>query len=84
MKEDRKMKLAQFFLNHPKAALAYSGGTDSSYLFCEAVKSGADISAYYVKTELQPEFELHDALRLAQDIGGRLEILRLSILEFST
>ncbi|NLO49394.1 MAG: ATP-dependent sacrificial sulfur transferase LarE [Clostridiales bacterium] len=77
------MKLTQFFREHPKAALAYSGGVDSSYLFYEAVKSGADICAYYCKTELQPEFELRDAVRLSNDIGGRLKILHLSVLEFS-
>ena len=72
--------LTTFFNEHPKVALAFSGGVDSSYLLYEGVKSGADICGYYVKSQLQPEFELQDALRLAEDVGGRLKVLRFNIL----
>lgn len=34
------MTLSDFFAAHPKAALAYSGGTDSAYLLYAALKAG--------------------------------------------
>lgn len=74
--------LTDFFKMHPKVAIAFSGGVDSSYLFYAAVKSGADVCGYYVKSELQPEFELRDAMKLASDIGGEMKILRTSILDY--
>ena len=58
------MTLQEFFHSHPKAALAFSGGTDSAFLLWAAKKYGCDIQPYYVKTAFQPEFELEDALRL--------------------
>lgn len=74
--------LTDFFNRYPRAAIAFSGGVDSSYLFYSAVKRGADVCAYYVKTEFQPEFELRDAEKLAGQINGRLRILRHSILAY--
>jgi uncharacterized protein len=75
--------LEDFFKKYRKAAIAFSGGVDSSYLFYAAVKSSADVCAYYVKTEFQPEFELRDAEKFARQIKGRLKILRHSILDNS-
>ena len=49
------MKLDEFFAEHPKAALAFSGGVDSAYLLWSAVNAGADVTAYFVKTEFQPQ-----------------------------
>ena len=59
------MTLSLFFKQHPKAAIAFSGGVDSAYLLSEAVRCGVDVTAYYVKTAFQPQFELDDAKRLA-------------------
>lgn len=73
--------LGDFFTKYRKAAIAFSGGVDSSYLFYAAVKSGADVCAYYVKTEFQPEFELRDVKKLAGQINGKLKILYRSILD---
>lgn len=75
------MTLEEFFQQHPKAALAFSGGTDSAYLLSEAVRAGCDCRAYYVKTEFQPEFELRDARALAEELGADLTVLSLSVLE---
>ncbi len=75
--------LEDFFKKYRKTAIAFSGGVDSSYLFYAAVKSGADVCAYYVKTELQPEFELRDAEKFAGQIKGKLKILRRSVLDNS-
>lgn len=69
------MKLKDFFEAHPRVALAFSGGVDSAYLLYAAMKAGAVVKAYYVKTAFQPEFELADAKRLAQELGARMEIL---------
>ena len=42
------MDLNEFFKEHNKVALAFSGGVDSSYLLYAAIKSGAQVRAYYV------------------------------------
>lgn len=75
------MKLSEFFTQHPRVALAFSGGVDSAYLLYAAVKSGAQVQAYYVKTAFQPQFEYEDALRLAEQLGAPLTTLRLAVLE---
>lgn len=36
------MDLKEFFRQHPKAAIAFSGGVDSSYLLYAALQCGAD------------------------------------------
>lgn len=77
------MNLEQFFREHPKVALAFSGGVDSAYLLYTAVKSGAQVRPYYVKTAFQPQFEYEDARRLARELGVELVKLRLDVLEES-
>lgn len=74
------MTLQDFFGAHPKAALAFSGGVDSSYLLYAARQLGADVKAYYVKTAFQPEFEYQDALRLASQLGADIQVLTLDVL----
>lgn len=74
------MTLQEFFGAHPKAALAFSGGVDSSYLLYAARQLGADVRAYYVKTAFQPEFEYQDALRLASQLGADIQVLTLDVL----
>ncbi len=74
------MTLRDFFTAHPKAALAFSGGTDSAYLLYEAVRSGADVQPYFVKSAFQPAFELADAERLCEDLGVTLRLLKLDVL----
>ncbi len=74
------MTLQDFFKEHKKAALAFSGGVDSSYLLYAATECGAQIRPYFVKTAFQPLFELDDALRLAEETGADLKILNVDIL----
>lgn len=74
------MTLQEFFEAHPKAALAFSGGVDSSYLLYAARQLGADVKAYYVRTAFQPEFEYQDALRLASQLGADIQVLTLDVL----
>lgn len=74
------MELEAFFRQHPKAALAFSGGVDSAYLLYAAVKSGAQVRPYYVKTAFQPQFEYEDAQRLVRELGVELVTIRLDVL----
>lgn len=74
------MELKDFFREHPRAALAFSGGVDSAYLLHAAISEGADVTAYYVKTAFQPNFELEDARRLSEELGARMKVIPLDIL----
>ena len=74
------MTIQDFFKENNKIALAFSGGTDSAYLLCEAVHCGADVKAYYVKSALQPGFETRDAEELAEKLGCGFEILNVDVL----
>lgn len=73
--------LAQFFAANPKVALAFSGGVDSSYLLYAALACGAAVRAYYVNSQFQPEFELHDAQRLASELKADMCIMPLDVLQ---
>ncbi|WP_462423928.1 ATP-dependent sacrificial sulfur transferase LarE [Cloacibacillus porcorum] len=74
------MELSDFFRENPRAALAFSGGTDSAYLLYEALQCGAEVCPYYVKTPFQPRFELDDALRLTKELGTELTVIEYDIL----
>ena len=74
------MELCEFFNMYPRAALAFSGGVDSSYLLYAAVKCGADVRPYFVNSVLQPEFELRDARRLAEELGTELTVIEFDAL----
>ena len=76
------MTLSDFFAENSKIALAFSGGTDSSYLLYAATMNHADICAYYVKTPFQPQFELDDAKRLAAQLNAKMKIVDVEGLEF--
>ena len=74
------MNLQDFFTENRSAALAFSGGVDSAYLLYAGLKYGCDLTAYYVKAEFQPQFELDDAMRLAEQLGARMKVIRVSVL----
>ncbi|MCR5335451.1 MAG: ATP-dependent sacrificial sulfur transferase LarE [Synergistes sp.] len=74
------MELSDFFLKNPRAALAFSGGTDSGYLLYAAGRYGARVRAYYVKTPFQPAFELEDARRLADELHAELSVIEQDVL----
>lgn len=74
------MTLEDFFEKNNAAAIAFSGGVDSAFLLAMAVRCGARVKAYYVKTAFQPQFELDDACRLAEELGADMEILPVDIL----
>ena len=74
------MELSEFFQKYPKVALAFSGGVDSAYLLYAAIKENTEVQAYYVKSSFQPQFELEDAKRLAEQLHARYKILDLDVL----
>ena len=74
------MVLKDFFEENKKLAIAFSGGVDSAYLLAEAIRCGADVKAYYVKSQFQPEFEREDARRIASKLGAKLAELGLDVL----
>ncbi len=74
------MDLKTFFKENKKAAIAFSGGVDSSYLLYAAIRCGAEVTAYFVKSSFQPEFEREDALRMADGLGAKIRVLEADIL----
>lgn len=74
------MGIKDFFDENKRIAVAFSGGVDSAYLLAEAISCGADVKAYYVKSQFQPEFEREDARRTAAQLGAELTELELDVL----
>lgn len=62
------MTLTQFFADHPRVAIAFSGGVDSAYLLYAAKAAGAQVTAYYAHSAFQPDFEREDARVLARQL----------------
>lgn len=75
------MDLKTFFKEHSKVALGFSGGVDSAYLLYTGKLYGADIKAYFIKSQFQPKFELEDALTLAKNIGVNIKVIELDALQ---
>ena len=73
------MELREFFKQHSRAALAFSGGVDSAYLLWAGLAAGAELRPYFVKSPFQPEFELEDARRLCGKLGVELTVLDLEL-----
>lgn len=69
------MDLRRFFIEHPRVALGFSGGVDSSFLLYEAARLGADCRGYFIKTQFQPAFELEDARRVARFAGAEMTVV---------
>ena len=78
------MKLEEFFEANKKIAVAFSGGVDSAYLIYAAVKAGADVKAYCVRSAFKPAFELEDARKLAERIGCDLRVIDVDVLSDET
>ncbi len=74
------MTLQEFFQEQPAVALAFSGGVDSAYLLYAALRCGARVRAYYVKSAFQPRFEREDARRLAAELGADMKVLEVDVL----
>ena len=72
--------LRAFFADHPRMALAFSGGVDSAYLLYAARACGCDVEAFYAQSAFQPEFERRDAQRLAEQLDVPLNVVPLDVL----
>lgn len=70
----------EFFEEHPRVALAYSGGCDSAYLLACAVACGAEVKPYLVHSVFQYDFEPDDAQLFAQHVGVEFERLNVDVL----
>ena len=78
------MELRNFFRINNKAAVAFSGGVDSTYLLYAALQAGADVRAYYVRSQFQPAFEFEDACEAAELIGAEMKVIHLDVLSDET
>lgn len=78
------MTLSDFFIEHPHAAIGFSGGVDSAYLAYCAKKYAQSVLAIYYKSEFQPEFEFEDAKRFCSQYKIPLKILYGSVLNDCT
>lgn len=78
------MNLQDFFSLYSKIAIAFSGGTDSAYLLYMAKKYSAEVTAFYVSTAFQPDFEKNDAILFCEKYNIPLVIIEYDILEQET
>ena len=76
------MKIDDFFRENKKAAIAFSGGVDSTYLLYLAVKNACDIHAYFIESAFQPAFEKAAAIEFAKSVSVPLTILKIDVLSF--
>ena len=74
------MTLKEFFDQNPRAAVAFSGGTDSALVLWAASRYGREVRAYYVHTVFQPAFELADAQKLAAELEVPLTVVEADVL----
>ncbi len=74
------MELQDFFREHPKAAVAFSGGVDSTYLLAEGLRLGADVKPYCAVTAFQPAFAKREAAALCARLGAALTTVELDVL----
>ena len=74
------MDLKDFFADHPRVAVAFSGGVDSSYTLASALTYAQAAHAYFVKSAFQPAFELEDARRVASLLDAPLTVLDVDVL----
>lgn len=73
-------RLRAFFGEHPRIALAYSGGTDSAFLLHAAVSMGADVLPVFARTPFCTASELEDARGLCSAEGLELAVADVDVL----
>ncbi|WP_195462976.1 ATP-dependent sacrificial sulfur transferase LarE [Anaerotruncus colihominis] len=74
------MQLSDFFAEHPRVAVAFSGGVDSAYLLYAAKTAGCDVHAYFIHSQFQPQFELDDTQRFVEMLHVPLTVLDCDVL----
>ena len=78
------MSLDEFSESHPKVALAFSGGCDSSYLLSALIDRSVQVKAYLVNTAFQYPFELEDAVRVVAALAADFEVIEADVLSNGT
>lgn len=73
-------RLKTFFDTHRKLAVAFSGGVDSAYLLYAAKACGCEVTAFYVRSQFQPQFEYEDARRLAEELNIQMVTIDVDVL----
>lgn len=68
--------LKAFFSENPRIAIAFSGGTDSSYLVYAAKECGADFTAYSVETSFRSPVERGNADAVASALGIPVTVIQ--------
>ena len=81
---EESVDLKEFFKTNNKVAVAFSGGVDSSYLLYAAHEAGADVRAYYVRSQFQPAFEFEDACSIAKYTGVDMKVIEVDVLTYET
>lgn len=64
--------------------LAFSGGSDSSYLLSALVDAGYDVKAYTIDTVFQAAFERDDARRVVEQLGASWQVIEADVLANET
>lgn len=72
--------LARFLAEHPRVAVALSGGVDSTLLLHEARAAGCSVRAYFASSAFQPAFEEADARKVADREGVELTVVPIDVL----
>lgn len=80
MREAIPQALQEFFKQHLRVALAYSGGTDSAYLLSCAKACGAEIYPYRVVSVFQYPFETVDADLVSAQVDVPYTTLNVDVL----
>lgn len=75
------MEIENFFEENKNVTVALSGGVDSAVLLCLAKKYAENVSAVFVKTEFQPEFERADAEEICKSLGVELNVISTSVIK---
>ena len=81
-KNKKTQKLRKILKGYKSVLVAFSGGSDSSFLLKAAIDFlGVDkVLAVTVKTELIPEKKITEAKNIADTIGSRWESLEIPVL----
>lgn len=61
-------KLNAFFAEHPRLAIAFSGGLDSRFLCFSALRAGASVLALHARGPHIPEYETREAVDFAENL----------------
>lgn len=75
------MKIEEYFSKQNKYALGFSGGVDSSCLLYLGIRSGADITPYFVLSPFQTEREKQEASEFCAKLGISLQIIKTDVLK---